>query len=850
MGNKATPIQTNFNGGLFSSHLQGRTDVEKYFTSTSEMTNFIPLVQGPAVRRPGRRFVAPAMGPSRLIEFQLNPQQAYVLEFSNDGRLRFFTTQGQILAGYAYLTAPATLVPGTPTSLSLTTTANMRTSGHLSIGQSIDCTYTGSNNGTPGTLTGVTLGTPNVSSFSTTTTFPSGTIVTWPYELATPFNYNDDLWQIKHAQSNDVMYIVHPNHPPMKLNRLADNNWIINYPAFRPPPMTEVPVDVSLNTGLTISGNTASAGAVFLPGDVGKALVAGIGLAYISQVVSSSVVNLQTVDSFNQGYYPPGQWFLKGAPNSYFCLGVEDTSSGKKIWKSSRQLGAGAIQTAFTFAKFPQEDIAPPPVTNSFRSSDLGRYITGGGAVMQIVGVLSPSEVSVLMLSPVTDTYTDTNGVIRATPQSGGDWNMEDPTYTAARGYPTVVAFFQDRLWLASSATEPQTLYASVTSDYENFAKGAQDTDALQLTINNGRQDHAQWMAAFQGLLITGTLNGEYAVGAGQAVVGGNGPAITPTNATSMIQSSYGSWDVQPILVESQMLYVQRARFNVYEMAFSIYSSVLASTDLNIFATLDTTAGVREIKYQQFPWRTIWLTTIDGQMWGLTYKKDEQIAGWHTHITGYDVGTSLPTGTDGIAGIAVIPDTNAQRDVLFLASGLAATGCWNIVIDDHTLSTDYASSAVFNSPVSQIGGFNYLTSMAVDVKVDGAYQGSKVVDTNGNIPIRPAGRNIEVGVPFASTLLTNRLAERGGAQVQGLLKKWNTLWVRVNNTLGVKVNGSRVIFRRSSDDMDGPVPPFTGDIEAKSMPGNNRESQILVEQDQPFYCEVQAIFGQVNIGEI
>lgn len=58
------------------------------------------------------------------------------------------------------------------------------------------------------------------------------------YELATTYS-SAQLERIQYVQRADVMTIVHPDHPPRNLNRLADNNWTIvdiNYdPRIQPP---------------------------------------------------------------------------------------------------------------------------------------------------------------------------------------------------------------------------------------------------------------------------------------------------------------------------------------------------------------------------------------------------------------------------------------------------------------------------------------------------------------------------------------------------------------------------------------------------------------------------------------
>ncbi len=47
-----------------------------------------------------------------------------------------------------------------------------------------------------------------------------------PYEISTVYGPND-LSDIHYVQSNDVMYLVHPDHPPQKLSRFDHASWTI-----------------------------------------------------------------------------------------------------------------------------------------------------------------------------------------------------------------------------------------------------------------------------------------------------------------------------------------------------------------------------------------------------------------------------------------------------------------------------------------------------------------------------------------------------------------------------------------------------------------------------------------------
>lgn len=96
---RAAPLLASFNAGELSPNVEGRPDIAKYGAGAKTLENFIPIVQGPAKRRAGTRFVAEVKDSTArtwLVRFEFNTQQAYVLEFGHQ-YIRFYTQHGQVL---------------------------------------------------------------------------------------------------------------------------------------------------------------------------------------------------------------------------------------------------------------------------------------------------------------------------------------------------------------------------------------------------------------------------------------------------------------------------------------------------------------------------------------------------------------------------------------------------------------------------------------------------------------------------------------------------------------------------------------------------------------------------------
>ena len=95
------PFQSNFTAGELSPRLEGQIDFKKYFNGCSELTNMVVYPHGGATRRGGTYFVSEVKDSTkevRLIPFEFNVTQSYVLEFG-DTYIRFYKDNGQIQSG-------------------------------------------------------------------------------------------------------------------------------------------------------------------------------------------------------------------------------------------------------------------------------------------------------------------------------------------------------------------------------------------------------------------------------------------------------------------------------------------------------------------------------------------------------------------------------------------------------------------------------------------------------------------------------------------------------------------------------------------------------------------------------
>ncbi len=88
-------MQNNFNGGIISPEMYGRSDQAKYQTGVADANNMLVLPHGALDFRNGFEFVSKITGPFRLIPFIYSDEQAIIVILNPP--YAYFSTMGQML---------------------------------------------------------------------------------------------------------------------------------------------------------------------------------------------------------------------------------------------------------------------------------------------------------------------------------------------------------------------------------------------------------------------------------------------------------------------------------------------------------------------------------------------------------------------------------------------------------------------------------------------------------------------------------------------------------------------------------------------------------------------------------
>jgi hypothetical protein len=297
---------TNFTGGQLSDRMEGRTDFQKYFSGCKTLENFIVQPHGSVTRRPGTTFISEVKTSSaktRLIPFEFSTEQSYALEFGNN-YIRFYKDNGAVLEANKTITGITQANPGV-----VTATAHGYSNGDtVVITGVVGMTQVNNKRFKVASVATDTFALQDVDGNNVNTTsytaYTSGGIANRVYTLTTTYA-TADLFNIKYAQSADVMYLCHPDYSVKKLSRTGHTSWTITEVDFTNGPylddnISTVTLSSSNHTVGTARDLTASA-ATFASTDVGRLVSYRTGYGEITAFTSSTAVTWTIIKDVNSG---------------------------------------------------------------------------------------------------------------------------------------------------------------------------------------------------------------------------------------------------------------------------------------------------------------------------------------------------------------------------------------------------------------------------------------------------------------------------------------------------------------------------------------------------------------------
>lgn len=837
---KSSPLKNNFNGGEIGGILFGRVDATRYADSQAICKNYLPLVEGPVIRRPGNEFVAEisdSTTQARLIEFEFSTEQAYIIE-AGDSYFRFFRNRGQILETAVNISGVTQADPGV-----VTATAHGYSNGdEVYITGVVGMTELNGRNFLVNSVTANTfeLQSKDGTDLDTTgfTAYASGGTVARVYTIASPYA-EADLFDLRVAQSADVLYIVHPDYAPRKISRTAHTSWTLTEIDFLDGPY--LPTNTT-STTLTPSAATGSitltASAVtginndtgFQSTDVGRLIRIQQGSTWgyveITAFTSTTVVDADVINTLTNTN-----------PKTVWRLGAWSDTDGYPsavTFHEDRLVLSGAPGTPqrFDTSKTSDYENFAPSDTDGTVADDNALSFTLNSSKVNAIrwtesdekGLFAGTTGQEWIISPSSqgEALTPTN--INAKPSSGYGSSGVEPVRSG-----------KHLVYVQRSGKKLRELIFSFDIDgfrspeLTQFNREILGDGVVQMAVQKEFYPFI-WMVRQDGTLLSLTHDraGDTLIaGWARHIVGGQSDAAgsqAKVESVAVIPSQDDSTEELWTIVNRR---INGRTVRYVEVQSAFFTDDMDQKDAKFMdssLTYDSPVTITGITAANPPVVT---ATSHGFSDG-----DEVLITDVLGMTEVNGNTyTVSNATANTFELQDLEDTPADID----GSGFTA----------------YVSGGEVRKYVTTVSGAWHLEGESVSILGDGATQAAQTV-ANGAVTLAEKATTVQLGLNESADGKLLRL-EEGAADgtALGKLRKTRRAGFLMHRSMGLKIGYSfddlrEVVFRTGNDQMDRAVPLFSGIVSEEVESDYDFENQLCWRQADPLPSTILAIMPQMK----
>lgn len=687
----------------------------------------------------------------------------------------------------------------------------------------------------------------------------------------------DDLPDIRYAQSFDVMYLVHPNHPPRELKHFDDTTWTLSDMDIEVPPFLSSQAS-DLNTTLsvyditdrrTLTNSSAGFSGVNVNDWVEYPVNGYIHIGKVTAKPSNTEITVAPyedllVDDVADSVYITqvstsnivlsNSGVLRGSDVGKI-LHLPYKNSSTKIWflvssisgDTGNEANGTRIMPVATSGSVSSRDRT---IIASIRSSQ-GIFDSNDGftwlrlhfkdqvVVARITNYVTTSVVDVRLNRgmPPIQSYSHGTNDWRWSAWYNGNW-------------PTDVYFMEQRLVMQASNEQPNAHWESVTGSFYDFSTVDDDSQVLDSSginylVDTSNYSKLRWLIPGR---VTILASDQQVFRAGSDNLS---TPITPRNFRVVEESSFGTINVQPVRVGPAVIYVQNDNRNIRELVYNFEIDAHLSRQINIFSEhiLRDHQGCSQIIFMDTPDPILYFVCNDGKLVVMTYIRDQDFVAFST----FSHGGSLAK----IKAMAVVPSPQGDRLYAIVDYGsnyVSVEYLGPLFLDTSTIADMvYVDGAVnVSGSRGQQFAFEHLANQVVRPVLDGEALPAVTLNEQGAYTLPRDTAVGWLGVPYRGLFrsLPIMAPDRSGA---GLTRRIRTVTLMLYHSLGFKY-GSNLdnLYEesvRSTEDPTDAVPPFfTGERKlflTDSEPTLNPE--YFVVQDDPNPLNILGAYLELTI---
>ncbi len=829
-------------------------DLTKYSSGCSTLENLVVYPHGSAARRPGSTFIAEVAdsdNKTRLIPFEFSTTQTYMLEFSNL-KMRVYKDKGAVLEGDKTITGITQANPAvvTATSHGYSNGDEVLISGVSGMtevnGKRFLVADKTTNTFELQDKDGVDI---NSTSF---TAYASGGVSNKVFELATPYT-TAQLFDLKFAQSADVMYITHPEHEVEKLSRTGHTSWTLTDVDFTKGPMQDANITTTtLNPGATAVGTGVSlaasattginSGSGFQSTDVGRFVFLHGGYAKITAVADTTNATIEILTTLSAS-----------TATADWRLGAFSDTTGHPscvTFFEQRLVFAGTTnqpQTVFFSKSGDYENM----------DANIGGTVADDDA---IIYTIASNQVNAIRFMTATRTLIIGTAGGEFTVSGGSVDTAITPTNILIKKQSNHGAANVDAIAVGNATLFLQRAKRKIRELAYNFDVDgyiAPDMTILAEHISEGgltqiayQQEPNQIVYATRndGELVALTYQREQQVTAWHRHIFGGRFGNATITVTDFANIADGT----------------RIVLTKADGTTTTFTSATSATSGKFHTTSSNNQTATNLK-TLIDADSDFTATVSSNV--VTITESSPLSTGFLTITSLDDNVRLAKTDEGKAvceSVAVIPTDDTEYEVYVIVKRTINGATRRFVEVLNVFDFDQTDNTSFNfldsqlsysgSAATTISGLDHLEGQTVSILADGASHPDKTV-SSGSVTLDRSALNVKVGLAYTSLLQTMRLnAGSQNGTSQGKTKRIYDITVRMFETIGVEVGPNlndmeRIPFRSSADLMDEGIPPFTGDKEVEFRGNYETDGFIFVRQTQPLPFTILSLYPRLTTND-
>lgn len=341
--------------------------------------------------------------------------------------------------------------------------------------------------------------------------------------------------------------------------------------------------------------------------------------------------------------------------------------------------------------------------------------------------------------------------------------------------YPSCSCQFDQRRIFAGTASNPLKVFMTATgSQYlMTYHVPQKPDDMIEIVALTNDADIIKHAVAMQSLLLfTGSSE--------LRVYTQDGSGLAPDTVAVRAQSYVGANNVQPVVVNSSIVYISSRGGHPRQLTFQNQS--YNSDDLGVRCPhLFNYNDIVDLTFSKAPHQLLWCVSDTGVLLCCTYVPEQRIVSWTECKSENSNFKRVCCVSEGLEDrLYVIVERNVNGVIKKYLEHMAPL---NYDADNGRFLDSYLEGS-FTLPQNKISGLDHLNGCSVHALVDGTHYGPFIVQ-NGAVDLPKKGNDIVIGLPIKAQVRTVPIEIQSPDAINNM-RGANKLYIRVGKHGAIK----------------------------------------------------------------